>query len=510
MVKTRTVERPDGGKIETTDTYPASADGKALGKCTMSVTRVFDKDNLLQRESAYWGTGRRDTTFKYDGNKLVEKVSSQSELRPMKVDTNGIKDPRYAQLVQDHNKELAKQQMPPPAVETTKYSYDEAGKLNGFTAVTTRDNREIAKAVSEKLPNGGFKETRTGAENSVIITDKDGKVQSKEVRDGKSNELKYEMKVDEKTGVLNESFYEKGKLTKVKETRANQDSSEKCYSPDGKLTSTKEQKKNGEFSEKTFSPEGKVIGTSEWKNGESVTQSYDAEGRVTERKVRSQGKQIQDSTFEYTKDKECVVTDRLTNQKCRISLEKPVTSLPSDTETGGPIDTAKAKLSNPGKVQNDSGKPIVIVVNGHVNPDDKYQVDKNKGKNYLYVLQPGEQVPDNVDIDGVVTDKRYQPVMGPDGVWRAPIIEPSGDTPAIAKVENNKKATVTGFEKDGTPILKGDSLKGPQYFTEFGGGGELTQEPADLRNKNEKWREEKKKREDEAERLRLQYGGSKL
>lgn len=62
---------------------------------------------------------------------------------------------------------------------------------------------------------------------------------------------------------------------------------------------------------------------------------------------------------------------------------------------------------NGGTLINDSSQPLSYVANG------------KDGKCHLYVLNPGEQSGQGVDVDAVVKDPVYQPIKGADGQWHA-------------------------------------------------------------------------------------------
>lgn len=108
-------------------------------------------------------------------------------------------------------------------------------------------------------------------------------------------------------------------------------------------------------------------------------------------------------------------------------------------QNGAPLDP-----SDRGTLTNKTDKPILYIANGIENG--------SKGANRIYVLKPGETSPPNVDVDGIVKDKRFQPIVTNDGKILVPdYIPPDVD---CVKIRDGIKADAIGT-KDGDVTIGG-------------------------------------------------------
>lgn len=491
-VKKETEALPGGGRKEVAYNY-APQPGKDGKYAFVKVESVYDANNKQLSETANYPDGSKSRTeYKYADGKLAEKSFTRTTAK-MDESADNIKDPRYRQLSQEYARAYNKQNPVVETKEVTKYSYDKNGELQRSESISTRGGKETGKTIEERQSDGSMKEDRTSGSERFVKVTKDGVIQSKESY--KDGALRYDYTLNKDGSTVERNFEMlDGKHRQTSQTDSNPKTGEThrrewSYGNDRavlvKETITdKYSRFDIGYDEKT----GEKTSTYYEKGGKALRQTY--EGKlVTSRTEIVNGEKIQDCQYTYDKEKnEAIVKDLINNRECRISLEKPADSLPTDTEHGGLWDRTKDAVSDPGKVYNKSDKPIVVIVNGHVDPDDSFQVKKNKGSNYVYVIQPGEEIPKDVDIDGVVMDRRYQAVKGPDGVWRAPII-PAGDPePDIVKVENNNTVNVVGFDSHNQPKIEGKYIRKSGLHSEFGGGQPLRPEPSGLRQRNSQWR----------------------
>jgi hypothetical protein len=98
--------------------------------------------------------------------------------------------------------------------------------------------------------------------------------------------------------------------------------------------------------------------------------------------------------------------------------------------------------SDRGTLTNKTDKPILYIAN---------QIENgNKGANRIYVLKPGETTPPNVDVDGIVKDKRFQPIVTNDGQILVPDhIPPDVD---CVKIRDGVKADAVGTKEGDVTI----------------------------------------------------------
>jgi hypothetical protein len=93
-------------------------------------------------------------------------------------------------------------------------------------------------------------------------------------------------------------------------------------------------------------------------------------------------------------------------------------------------------ISGGGTLTNFSGEPVA------------YISKDIQGRPRIYVLANGETTPDSVDVDAVVTDPRYKPVLGPDRKYH-PVEIPQSEahTATVTKIKGGVSATYQGGDK---------------------------------------------------------------
>lgn len=100
-----------------------------------------------------------------------------------------------------------------------------------------------------------------------------------------------------------------------------------------------------------------------------------------------------------------------------------------------------------GTLINDSSRALSYVSNG------------SDGKCHLYVLDPGEQSKQGVDVDGIVAAPKYQPVKGADGRYHALEIQAEhASSVAVVKIGDG---TVARCDKSGNLITQREISSAP-------------------------------------------------
>lgn len=425
---------PDGSRTETTYQYQKNGDQSAKsGIDAAIITRKrFDGDNnLLSEATRLPGGHRTETNYKYEDGKLMEKTHTTYPVQLKPGDAKDIKDPRYKELVENYAKLLSKQGDLKPTSETTRYSYDEKGLKESVT-VQTVGEKAVGKTVTERMGDGNFKSTSTGGtENSIVITDKQGVVQSKEVRDARTGLVKQEYK-REPDGSSSEKVYEiyEGKQRLI--ARAD-------TTKEGVLT--KESFHEGKTTRREIFEKGKnfpATGVEDFEDGkfkkgiykesDGTTTTKYADGRMT----REKG----DVVSLYKDDK---------FEGSFVRPEKTETKLPTESK------------NDRGRVVNEGPKPILVVYTAA------------DGTMKMALQEKGASAGDT-DPDGVVTDERFQPRQDHEGRWVIPAYLPPDAK--ITKIVGGNTATVkqseAGVSIDTTGGDVVDSAK------QAAGGGETT------------------------------------
>jgi len=147
-----------------------------------------------------------------------------------------------------------------------------------------------------------------------------------------------------------------------------------------------------------------------------------------------------------------------------------------------------------GAIDNQSDKPILVLGKGLGHPDNPH------GDGYLRIVKPHTKTDGSqTDYDGIVTDKRFQPVVLPDGKVLMPAkVDPDAEW---LKVPDRNTGVVTNSEtRVDRPWLPPKGETGTFKISDYTGGGPVTPETPEIRK-----RDEQAQREKNEEKAREEY-----